>query len=138
MATRMHCQRTVKSVAALPERRFLEESRSAPRLICRVRRTDKDADPETVRNRWTHNRSRPSRRSGFKAWNQRDVEAILSDYAEDVLAAFPGNPELELLGVCRGVDSLVVHFQSKGRRAAEVMELNQSGKICRAMAHGQI
>ena len=105
----------------------------------------------------------------LQAWNQRDVEAILSHYAEDVefrsliavrllgetsgtirgrahlreflgkvLAAFPGNPEIELLGVFRGVDSLVVHFQSKGRRAAEVMELNQSGKICRAMAHGQI
>ena len=105
----------------------------------------------------------------LQAWNQRDVEAILSHYAEDVefksliavrllgetsgtirsranlreffgrvLAAFPDNPEIELLGVFRGVDSLIVHFQSRGRTAAEVMELNESGKICRAMAHGQI
>ena len=102
-------------------------------------------------------------------WNQRDVEAILSHYTDDVefksliavrllgdasgtirgkadlreflgrvLAAFPGSPEIELLGVFRGVDSLVLHFQSKGRKAAEFMELNPSGKIHRAMAHGQI
>ena len=105
----------------------------------------------------------------LQGWNQRDVEAILSHYAEDVefksliavnllgetsstirgkanlreflekvLTAFPGSPEIELLGVFRGVDSLVVHFQSRGRKAAEVMELNESGQICRALAHGQI
>ena len=104
----------------------------------------------------------------LQGWNQRDLEAILSHYTEDVefhsplvvkvldetsgtvrgkqnlqdyfgkvLAAFPGNLDLELLGVFLGVDSIVVHFQAKGGTAAEVMELNQEGKIRRAMAHGR-
>lgn len=105
----------------------------------------------------------------LRGWNERDLEALLSHYTEDVefhsllavrvlgetsgivhgrgslreyfgrlLAAFPGSPELELLGVFRGVDSLVVQFQSKGRRAAEVMELNGEGKVHRALAHAQL
>src|SRR5438552_1949136 len=86
----------------------------------------------------------------IQAWKQRDLDAILSHYTEDVefhsslvvkllgetsgtirgkqnlreyfqkgLAAFPGDLEIELLGVYQGVDSLVVHFQAKGRKAAE-------------------
>ena len=104
----------------------------------------------------------------IQAWNQRDLEAVLSHYAEDVkfqsplvvkllvetsgtvrgkqnlreyfrkaLAAFPGDIELELLGVYQGVNSLLVHFQAKGRSAVEVMELNEEGKVRRAMTLSQ-
>jgi ketosteroid isomerase-like protein len=108
-------------------------------------------------------------REWVRAWNERDLDAIVSHYSEDVefhsplavkllpetrgtirgrqdlrqyflkgLAAFPGDLEIELLGVYRGVDSLVVHFQSKGRIGAEVMELDQDGKVRRAMAHVRV
>ena len=104
----------------------------------------------------------------IQAWNQRDLEAVLSHYTEDVefqsplvvkllgetsgtvrgkqnlreyfrkaLAAFPGDIEIELLGAYQGVNSLLVHFQAKGRKAVEVMELNQEGKVCRAMTFSQ-
>ena len=104
-----------------------------------------------------------------EAWNQRDAEAVLSHYSEDVefrlplvarllgdptgtvrgkenlreyfrklLMAFSGPLEIELLGVYQGVDSLLVQFQSKGRKAIEVMELNHEGKIRRAITLGQI
>ena len=103
-----------------------------------------------------------------QAWNQRDLEAVLSHYTEDVefqsplvvkllgetsgtvrgkqnlreyfrkaLAAFPGDIELELLGAYQGVNSLLVHFQAKGRKAVEVMELNEEGKVCRALTLSQ-
>lgn len=102
-------------------------------------------------------------------WNRRDLEALLSHYADDVefrsalvirllgnetgmvrgkdqlrtyfgtaLAAFPGELDIKLLSVYRGVDSLVVQFESKGRHAAEVMELNRDGKVRRAAAHYQV
>lgn len=105
----------------------------------------------------------------LRGWNERDLEALLSHYTEDVefqsllavkvlgetsgivrgrgslreyfgklLAAFPGSPDLELLGVFWGVHSVVVQFQSKGRRGAEVMELNGEGKVRRALAHSQL
>jgi len=105
----------------------------------------------------------------LSAFNQRDLEAMVSHYSEDVefqsplavkllgngsgtirgkanlkkffeaaLAAFPGNPEVEKLAVFLGVNSLVIHFQAKGRRAAEVIELNSEGKIRRAMVHVQL
>lgn len=61
----------------------------------------------------------------------------LREYFGKLLAAFPGSPELELLSVFQGVDSLVVHFQSRGRKGAEFMELNQEGKVRRGMAHSQ-
>ena len=104
----------------------------------------------------------------IQAWNQHDLEAVLSHYTEDVefqsplvvkllgetsgtlrgkqklreyfrkaLAAFPGDIEIELLGAYQGVNSLLVHFQAKGRKAVEVMELNQEGKVCRAMTFSQ-
>jgi ketosteroid isomerase-like protein len=104
----------------------------------------------------------------IQAWNQRDLEAVLPHYTEDVefqsplvvkllgetsgtvrgkqnlreylrkaLAAFPGDIEIELLGVYQGVNSLLVHFQAKGRKAVEVMELNQEGKVRRAMTLSQ-
>ena len=107
-------------------------------------------------------------REWVQAWNQRDLEAILSHYAEDVefqsplvvkllgessgtvrgkqnlreyfrkaLAAFPGDLGIELLGVYQGMGSRLVQFQAKGRRAVEVMELNQEGKVRRAITLGQ-
>jgi hypothetical protein len=41
----------------------------------------------------------------------------LTHYFERVLAAVPGKIEFEFLGVFHGVDTLVVHFQSKTTRA---------------------
>ena len=104
----------------------------------------------------------------IQAWNQRNLESVLSHYTEDVefqsplvvkllgetsgtlrgkqnlreyfrkaLAAFPGDIEIELLGVYQGVNSLLVHFQAKGRSAVEVMELNEAGKVRRAMTLSQ-
>jgi len=104
----------------------------------------------------------------IQAWKDRDVEALLAHYTDDVefhsllavkllgdasgtvvgrqklgeyfrkaLALFPGELDIELLGVYRGVDSVIVHFQILGRRGAEVMELDQAGKVHRALAHGQ-
>src|SRR2546430_4335698 len=103
-----------------------------------------------------------------QAWNQRDLDAVLAHYTENVefqsplvikllgetsgtvrgkqnlreyfrkaLAAFPGDIELGLLGVYQGMNSRLVHFQAKGRKAVEVMELNQAGKIRRAMTLSQ-
>ena len=51
--------------------------------------------------------------------------------------AFPGDIELELLGAYQGVNSVLVHFHAKGRKAVEVMELNQEGKIHRALTLSQ-
>jgi ketosteroid isomerase-like protein len=104
----------------------------------------------------------------IQAWNRRDLESLLSHYADDVefrsplaarlmddpsgtvrgkknlreyfgkaLAAFPGDLAIELLGVYQGVDSVIVHFQVRGRRGAEVMEMNGDGLVRRAMAHSQ-
>ena len=103
------------------------------------------------------------------AWNQRDLETVLSHYTEDVefqsplvvkllgessgtvrgknnlreyfrkaLAAFPEDLEIEPLGVCQGVNSLLVHFQAKGRKAVEVMELNEEAKVRRALTLSQL
>ena len=104
----------------------------------------------------------------IQAWNQRNLEAVLSHYTEDIefqsplvikllsetsgtvrgkqnlreyfrkaLAAFPGDIELELLGAYQGVNSVLVHFQAKGRSAVEVMELDPEGKVRRAMTLSQ-
>jgi hypothetical protein len=104
----------------------------------------------------------------LNGWNERDLERIVSHYADDVefqspvavhlfgdalrtikgkedltryfegvLAAVPGKIEFEFLAVFHGVDTLVVHFQSKVHKCAEFMELNREGKVCRAMAHFQ-
>jgi ketosteroid isomerase-like protein len=104
----------------------------------------------------------------IQAWNQRDLETVLSHYTDDVefqsplvvkllgessgtvrgkqnlreyfrkaLAAFPGDIEIELLGVYQGVNSLLVHFQARGKKAIEVMELNHDGQVHRAMTLSQ-
>jgi len=41
--------------------------------------------------------------------------------------------EFEFLGVFHGVDTLVLHFQSKTYKCAEFMELNPEGKVRRSM-----
>jgi ketosteroid isomerase-like protein len=105
-------------------------------------------------------------RAWLTSWNERDLNRIVSHYADDVefqspfavhllgdafrtikgkenltryfervLAAVPGKIEFEFLGVFHGVDTLVVHFQSKMHKCAEFMELNHEGKVRRAMAH---
>jgi len=107
--------------------------------------------------------------SWVQAWNQRDLDAVLSHYADDVefqsplvvkllgeptgtvhgkqnlreyfrkaLAAFPGDLQIVLLGTYRGVNSRLVHFDAKGRKAVEVMELDGTGKVRRAMTLGQL
>jgi|SRR5215472_18449003 len=60
----------------------------------------------------------------------------LREYFQKVLTAFPEPPDVELLGVYQGVDSLLVHFQARGRKGIEVMELNQKEKIRRAITLG--
>ena len=64
-------------------------------------------------------------------------KANLREYFAKALAAFPGDLGLELLGVFQGVDSIVVHFQVRGRNGAEVMEMNREGVVRRALAHSQ-
>jgi ketosteroid isomerase-like protein len=107
-------------------------------------------------------------REWVQAWNRRDLESLLSHYADDVefrsplaakllggtsgvvrgkqnlrgyftkaLAAFPGDLGIELLGVYDGVESVVVHFQARGRRGAEFMEMDNDGLVRRALAHLQ-
>jgi ketosteroid isomerase-like protein len=61
----------------------------------------------------------------------------LRDYFRKALEAFPGHLEIELLDAYQGVDSMLVHFQAMGRRAVEVMELNEEGKIRRALTLGR-
>ncbi len=59
----------------------------------------------------------------------------LREYFAKALAAFPGDLRIELLGVYRGVDSIIVQFQARERRAAEVMEIDSDGVVHRAPAH---
>lgn len=61
----------------------------------------------------------------------------LKEYFRRVLDAFPGELGIELVAVYQGVNSMLVHFQAKGRRAIEVMELDSQGKIHRALTLGQ-
>jgi len=60
----------------------------------------------------------------------------LREYFQKVLTTFPEPPDTELLGVYQGVESLLVHFQGRGRKGIEVMELNQKEKIRRAITLG--
>jgi ketosteroid isomerase-like protein len=59
----------------------------------------------------------------------------LREYFRKVLDAIPGDLELRILGVYQGVGTLVVHFQAKGARGAEYLELNADGRVRRAAAH---
>ena len=71
------------------------------------------------------------------AWRTIKGKENLTHYFERVLEAVPGKIEFEFLGVFHGVDTVVVHFQSKEFRCAEFMELNGEDKVRRAMAHLQ-
>jgi hypothetical protein len=53
------------------------------------------------------------------------------------LAAFPGEVRIVLLGTYRGVNSRLVHFEANGRKAVEVMELDATGKVRRALTLGE-
>jgi hypothetical protein len=102
------------------------------------------------------------------AWNSHDLERILEHYAPDfemrsplivqrgfsadgVLrgkaairpywgAGLAATPPLvfELLGVYRGVNQVVIHYRSVGRKyVTEVLELDDAGRIVRGSAcHG--
>jgi hypothetical protein len=70
-----------------------------------------------------------------ETWRTIKRKKDLTHYFEVALAAVPGKIEFELLGVFHGMDSLVVHFQSKMHKCAEYMELNHEGKVRRATAH---
>jgi hypothetical protein len=59
----------------------------------------------------------------------------LRAYFSKGLAAYP-DLKFKPLGVLTGVNSLVVYYESLGNRlAAEVMELDEKGKIRRVLAH---
>jgi hypothetical protein len=58
----------------------------------------------------------------------------LRAYFTKALAAFPGELGIEFLDVYEGVESTVVHFQARGRKGAELMEMNRGGLIHRALA----
>jgi hypothetical protein len=104
----------------------------------------------------------------LSAWNRHDLAGILDHYAPTIvftspfvakltgdatgtlrgkealrvyfakgLAAYP-DLKFEPLGVLAGVNSLVVYYESVGRRlSAEFMELDRDGKVCRVDAHYQ-
>ena len=59
----------------------------------------------------------------------------LRAYFTRALAAFPGELDIELRGVYQGVNSLVVLFEARGRKGAEVMEFDSDTLVYRAMAH---
>jgi ketosteroid isomerase-like protein len=59
----------------------------------------------------------------------------LRTYFAKALAAFPGDLDIELLGVYQGVDSIVVLFEARGRKGAEVMEFDANNFVRRASAH---
>jgi len=64
-------------------------------------------------------------------------KTALREYFQKALAAFPGELGLELLGAYQGAGSIVVLFEARGRKAAEYMEFNAEGAVCRASAHSQ-
>ncbi|MGE5837805.1 MAG: nuclear transport factor 2 family protein [Acidobacteriota bacterium] len=61
----------------------------------------------------------------------------LRSYFTKALVAFPGELDIELLGVYQGIDSIVVLFQARGRQGAEFMEFNGDNVVHRALAHAQ-
>jgi SnoaL-like protein len=62
----------------------------------------------------------------------------IREYFRKVMAAYPSQPGEsgpKLLGVFRGVNSLIVHFETRGMYATEFMELDARGKVRRGRAH---
>jgi predicted ester cyclase len=91
----------------------------------------------------------------IRAWNSRDLEAIMSHYAPEVvltsptaakllgvrsyfergLQAFP-NLTFELLDVMWGISSVVLYYlNQKGTKTAEFMELDANQKVSRVVAN---
>jgi ketosteroid isomerase-like protein len=104
----------------------------------------------------------------LRGWRERDLDAIMSHYADDaeqisplvmavrgdtsgrvvgkadlrayfqkVMDTYPADPELQLVGVHRGINSVVVLSRTHGRDGAEFMELNPEGNVRRGIAHGR-
>jgi hypothetical protein len=105
-------------------------------------------------------------RDWLAGWNDHDLEQILRHYTEDIewrsplIASIAGNasgiiqgkailrtyfvagfakyPDLtfRLIDTFRGVDSLVIHYESvNGMLAAEVFEFTQQGLVSRVTCH---
>jgi predicted ester cyclase len=105
-------------------------------------------------------------RDWINAWNSREIEVILSHYAEDVeftspfvvrllnqpdgtlhgltdlrsyfLKGLETYPDLrfELIEVLEGVNSVTLYYHSvKNLMSAEVMVLDEKGKISKVLAH---
>lgn len=105
-------------------------------------------------------------RSWMAAWNRRDLDRVLSHYADDFefyspfIVQVTGDavgrvqgkeqvraywseglrrvPDLqfELLAVCRGIKSVVIHYRGlKGVLAAEVFYFDSEGKVKASSAH---
>ena len=93
-----------------------------------------------------------------EAWNEHDLDAVMSRYAADVVLTSPtaarllgdsartglggedleAYPELrfELLDVMWGISSVVLYYvNQKGTRTAEFMELNDAGSVVRVVAN---
>jgi len=64
-------------------------------------------------------------------------KSALRKYFTQGLAAYP-NLKFKPLSVFTGINSLVAHYESIGNSlSAEVMELDENGKVCRVLAHYQ-
>ena len=61
----------------------------------------------------------------------------LRSYFKKAFAAYPGELQIALLGAYHGLQSRLIHFEARGRRAVEVMELDAEGKVRRAMTFAQ-
>lgn len=100
-----------------------------------------------------------------EAWNNHDLEAILSHYADDFEMTSPliaermgveagkltgksavgeywakglaAKPVLhfELIQVFCGVGSLIIHYQGRRGLVAEIFHFNNQGKVFKASAH---
>lgn len=62
-------------------------------------------------------------------------KAVVGTYWAKALRAFP-ELKFELLGILVGVNSVALHYKGvHGRLVTEVFELDQNGKVVRAVAH---
>jgi len=101
----------------------------------------------------------------IEAWNERDLERVLSHYTDDFEMSSPvivkiadepagtlkGKPAVrsywakaleliphlhfELLATLIGVNSIALYYHGHRGAAAEVFHFNQDGKVTRAYAH---
>lgn len=103
-------------------------------------------------------------RAWIEAWNQHDLDAVLSHYADDFelsspfISSIAGEPSgtlqgkaavgaywskaleripdlhFELRNVLTGVDSITLYYQGHRGMAAEVFLLNGAGKVVKSLA----